>query len=191
MPRLENGRMEHLAQLLFAGKDTYDASRGAGYADDASSFASNARKRANRREVKARVAELQERAAGMAEIDKTFILLWLRDLLEANLADYLEPQGTPGRALSIDDCTPEQILLLNELVRGPKGQIKVKLHDKVAILGLLAKIAGIDRDQTAGALTGIGERLAAALKRVDGSAALDNEVAPSLMLSRDKNGPLD
>lgn len=45
------------------GKDAYDASRGAGYPDDARSFAPNARKRANRRDVKARVAELQERAA--------------------------------------------------------------------------------------------------------------------------------
>jgi hypothetical protein len=163
---LSNPRLEHFAQLVFAGKSADDAARGAGY-PDGTSFSSNARKRSQRRDVRARVAELQARTAEAAVVDKTFILLALKDLLEFNLVDYLDPQGKRGRTIDIDNCTPEQLYRLQEIARDRKGALKLKGYDKVAILALLAKTAGIDRDQTADALTGIGQRLAAAIKRMN------------------------
>jgi hypothetical protein len=179
MARLLNPRMEHVAQLLFTGKSAADASRGAGYPDDGSSFIDNARRRAHRKEVKARVTELQEHAAHAAEIDRTFVLLQLKQLLDANIDDYLDCAGTNGPTLNMKDCTREQIQLLKELACGPKGEFRIRLHDKVAILALLAKTAGLDREQPAQAIMGIGERLAAALKRANESTIQEKCTVPS------------
>jgi hypothetical protein len=172
MPRLNTDRLELVARLLFAGKNVYDASRGAGYPDDASSFAPNARKRANRPDVRARVAELQERAAYAAEVNKTYLLLRLRELLEANIGDYLDEFGN----LNVSQCTHEQKYLLQEIASGPNGQFRIKLHDKIAIIAQMARTAGLDREQRAGVGTGIGigARLAAALKRASESAASED-----------------
>jgi hypothetical protein len=163
--RLLDPRHEHVAQLLFAGKSAEEASIGAGYDPAGTSFASGSRKRANRKDIKARVAELQHRAAEAAGVDKTFILLELKELLAFNLVDYLSPEGTRGRSIDIDNCTPQQLYRLTEIARGPKGQLRLKGHDKVSILAQLAKTAGIDRNETADALTGIGDKLNAALER--------------------------
>jgi hypothetical protein len=175
LARLPNPRMEHVAQLLFVGKSSADASRGAGYPDDGSAFTDNARRRANRRDVKARVAELQERAAHAAEVDRTVVLVALMDLLSFNIDDYLTPVDVDDegnlapRTLDLSRCSRAQLARLSEWVQEQRNggtRTQIKGHDKVAILALLAKTAGIDRGQSADALTGIGDRLDAALKRV-------------------------
>jgi len=161
--------LEHVAQLLFAGKSAADASRGAGYPDDGSAFIDNARRRANRRDVKARVVEFQDNAARAAEIDKTFILIELRDRLEFNLDDYLTPATVDvwgrlvPRKLNLDGVPRHLLGRIKKYSEGKRGGIEAA--DPIAILAQLAKIAGLDRDQTAEAVTGIGERLAAAIKR--------------------------
>jgi hypothetical protein len=58
LPRLKKLRDEHVAQLLFAGKSAEEASIGAGYDPVGSSFASGARKRVNRKDIKACVSDL-------------------------------------------------------------------------------------------------------------------------------------
>ena len=57
--------------------------------------------------MRARVAELQARTAEAAEVDKTLILLALKDLLDFK----------HGRTIDIDNCTPEQLSRLQEIVR--------------------------------------------------------------------------
>jgi hypothetical protein len=105
--------MEHVAQLLFTGKSPADGSRNSGYPDYGGAFIDNARRRANRRDVKAAAADLQERAACAAEVDQTSIPLELRDLLSFNVDDYLtlvqlRSDGTVDRRRRIDIscCTP-------------------------------------------------------------------------------------
>ena len=67
MPVLRKGKHELVAQALAIGKSAVEASRAAGY-PDGSSFAPNARKRAQHPGIRARVAELQERGAELAVI---------------------------------------------------------------------------------------------------------------------------
>lgn len=55
---LTEPRLELLAQALASGKTVIEASKAAGY-KNGSSFASNARKRAQRKDVKGRVREIQ------------------------------------------------------------------------------------------------------------------------------------
>jgi hypothetical protein len=190
MARLSNPRLEHVAQLLFAGKSAADASRGAGYPDDGSAFIDNARRRANRRDVKARVAEMQENAARAAEIDKTFILLELRDRLEFNLDDYLTPAtvdvwGRPvPRKLNLDSVPRHLLRRIKKYTEGKRGGIEGA--DPVAVLAQLAKTAGIDRDQTAEAVTGIGQRLAAAIKRLNLAKTADDGAPAAIPIKRDR-----
>jgi len=67
MPVLRNARHEIVAQELAAGKTAVEASRIAGY-PDGSSFAPNARRRIQRADIRARIAELlTERADRMLD----------------------------------------------------------------------------------------------------------------------------
>jgi hypothetical protein len=68
MPVLRNPRPEVVAQELAAGRSTAEASHEAGY-PAGSSFSSNARKRAQRPGIRARVAEIQTRGAELAAIE--------------------------------------------------------------------------------------------------------------------------
>jgi hypothetical protein len=81
---LTNRRLEVFAQLLAVGKTVYDAAREAGYNANAASFESNARQRYSKPEVKARVAELQQRTADRVadriSIDRAWILAQLQEI---------------------------------------------------------------------------------------------------------------
>lgn len=72
MPVLPNAKHEIVAQQLAAGKSPVEASRIAGY-PEGSSFAPNARKRAQRLGIRMRKAELLEDRAARAEGLKTQI----------------------------------------------------------------------------------------------------------------------
>lgn len=63
MAVLDNARHERIAQLLAANCSAEEASAQAGYDRNKSSFAPNARKRAQRPEIRARVKELQGQVA--------------------------------------------------------------------------------------------------------------------------------
>jgi hypothetical protein len=72
MAALRDRRHEKVAQLLATMKTPEEASREAGYRDG-TSFIDNARKRANRPDIKKRVAELQAREADLVSIDVAWI----------------------------------------------------------------------------------------------------------------------
>jgi len=72
MAALRDRRHEQVAQCLAVMKTPAAASREAGY-KDGTSFEANARKRANRKDIRARVAELQTAQAELVEIDAAWI----------------------------------------------------------------------------------------------------------------------
>lgn len=73
MAALPDRRHERVAQLLAVMKTAAEASAEAGYDTKALSFESNAKKRACRPDIKARVAELQSAIAACAVIDAAWI----------------------------------------------------------------------------------------------------------------------
>lgn len=83
MPVLANAQHERVAQLLATGCSAEDASAQAGFNVKASSFAPNARKRAQRPDIRERVKELQGQVADRL-IDIT--VEWIEQKL-AKIAD--------------------------------------------------------------------------------------------------------
>lgn len=72
MAALRDRRHEKVAQLLALMKTPEEASREAGY-KDGTSFAANARKRAQHPRIRSRVAEIQAKEADLASVDVAWI----------------------------------------------------------------------------------------------------------------------
>lgn len=72
MADLRDRRHEKVARLLAEMKTPEEASREAGY-KDGTSFAANARKRAQRPDIRARVAELQAKEADLVSVNVAWI----------------------------------------------------------------------------------------------------------------------
>ena len=169
MSTLWDAKHEQVAQELFLGKKPAEASRLAGYNDKASSFEANARKRAQRPDIKARVAELQKRAASLAEIDRGYVLAGLKEAAEYNVADYLVfDEHTQQPSFKLRGLPRELLGRLDEVAieRTRYGlKTKIKGHGKIAALQQIARIIGADKDPVAEALSGIGDRLTQAFGR--------------------------
>jgi hypothetical protein len=118
------------------------------------SNADNARRLANQPLVKARLAELSEYSGKLAGIDASWALVQLKRLTEFNVDDYLTPANEAGlRFFDISKASREQLSLLvelamEELTEG-RGELathvrktKIKGHDPIAALSLMARIAG-------------------------------------------------
>src|SRR5215475_7198838 len=127
----------------------------AGFQADQEYLAANARKLANRKEIKARLAELADYAAKLAGIEAGWGQLKLKSLVEANLDDYLTPTDSDGnRYFNIGDVSAEKLALLSEYSQDettetdeddkPRSirKVRVKMHDRIAALRLMAEIAG-------------------------------------------------
>jgi hypothetical protein len=151
-----------LHRRLLAG-DTRGAARTAAYREvvyagknpDDQAIAPNARKLANKKAVKARTQQLADDAAKLAGIDANWALILLRGKAEANLDDYLTPADANGsRFFDLGNVSREKLGRLSELeiedeaVLGKNAddrrirKTKVKLCDSVAVVGLMARIAG-------------------------------------------------
>lgn len=121
----------------------------------------NARRLANHKGVKARVAELASRAAQLASLDAGWAMLHLKGMVESNIDDYLSAPDEEGRRyFAIDTVSREKLGLLAELHQDeeteigdptPDGKtltvrrirkVKVKLPDRIAAIGQMARIAG-------------------------------------------------
>jgi hypothetical protein len=87
---MRDPRHEIVAQAIASGKAAVEASEEAGY-PPGSSFAANARKRAQRLDIKARVAELQAPAEARAEmanaVSREWLLRRLHRIADLDLAD--------------------------------------------------------------------------------------------------------
>lgn len=138
-----------------------------GTAADDAAIAPNARRLANRKDVAARLKELDEYSAKLAGIDSGWALLKLKRLTEDiegfNLDDYLGPANDRGRRYyDLSKVPPEKLRLLSELTiedttitkPGEEGEAdevhhhrKMKLRgpakaDLVSPIALMARIAG-------------------------------------------------
>lgn len=115
-------------------------------------IAANVRKLRNRPEVKARLRELAAYAAKLAGIDAGWAQLKLRDMVEANIDDYLSKADDEGfRYIDLEGVSRDKLGQLVELNQeetkendGERAvrKVRLKLPDKIAALGLMAKIAG-------------------------------------------------
>jgi hypothetical protein len=181
--RLRDPQYEIIAQRVAAGMDVYAANEAAGYDPRARSFKANSRKRVNQPEVRERIGELMMRAAEIAEIDAGYVLYQLNALLAFNVADFLgAPLENGQRVLDVSRADREQLNRVAELGQdvlqrrgrkdGPQSVLRtrVKGYDKVAILGHMARIVGVEKDPMADALVGLGDKLSAALRRAKEAA---------------------
>jgi hypothetical protein len=102
---LKNPRLEIFAQLLALGKPIYEAAREAGYNPDSPSFEANARQRRAKPEVKARIAELQQRTADRAAdkvaIDRAWLLAQLGEIAGYDVSGIEINTGHKLKALEL------------------------------------------------------------------------------------------
>lgn len=96
---LRNSKLEIVAQALAKGKSAEEASTLAGYDTEASSFAPNARKRAQNKGVRARVVEIQQIGAYCAAITAECLII---EAEEARLLAMHD--GLPTAAISAIVC---------------------------------------------------------------------------------------
>lgn len=141
MPVLRNPKLEAVAQELAHDKSDEEASRLAGY-PDGTSFKPNARKRAQRPDVRERVAEL--RAPGVKEAERTAAITAEYVLTKA--ADIVDVK-VPKSKVKVSD----QVAALGLIARviGAMAPDKHALTDKdgndLTIDGLMRAIDGRTR----------------------------------------------
>lgn len=160
MPALWNKKLEIVAQELAAGRSPEEASATAQYPTDASSFKPNARKRAQRKDVVARIAEIRAPAIARAEASAGVTVEWmltkLHDLAEYNADDYLAPCDENGQRFYDLNKVSRAMLgrlseaRISEVTRGRGRNRKrlaqcsaVKGHDPFAAIKLAAQIKGV------------------------------------------------
>lgn len=157
MSALWNQKLEVVAQELAAGKTPLEASEAAGYPSAASSFASNARKRAQRADVRKRVREIRAPAIKRAEDGAGVTSEWMltklykvanpdlgrkktkvSDQIAAmRLAAQIKGLLVPDVALTVNNTVATQI---NNNGNGPRERIA----------GLIDKVAGRETSESAG-----------------------------------------
>lgn len=155
MPPLHNEKHEIFAQEVAKGKTAVDAYEIAGYERNDG----NCVRLKKDPKVKARIREIQGRAAKRAEISVKNVLRELALLGFANMADYMRanPDGDPY--LDFSSLTREQAAALVEVTvedfkegRGKDARdvrrIKFKLADKRAALVDIGRHLGMFKDRT-------------------------------------------
>jgi hypothetical protein len=154
MPALWNAKLEIVAQELAAGKKPEAASRIAGYPTKAKAFAANARKRAVREDVLARIEELRAPGIKAAEeslgITTEYLLAKLDNITNYNIDDYLTAPNKQGtRFLDVSFCPRDllsRIAELNQEVSGGKRKLlrtKIKGYSVIDGIRLMAQIKGL------------------------------------------------
>jgi hypothetical protein len=134
------------------------AMKAAGYEGNNKTLYANAKRLETFPHIKARIAHLMQQAAEMACIDASWAMTTLKQLVDANVLDYLQPDGTIdvkkiARAqaaklaeLSIERGTMRTIGRGRNKKRVEVGaRVKIKLHSKIEAINTLARIAGWGR----------------------------------------------
>lgn len=153
---------------------------------DEQAIAPNVRKLRNRKEVKARLAELADVAAKMAGLDAGLAMLQLKARIwDFNLDDYLSPRGDGfQRFFDISNATREQMGKLSEMTIEEEivdagedtmrkvRKIKLKGHDPASVIGLMARIGGWEAPKKVAPTTPDGQQswnpLTQLLNEIDG-----------------------
>lgn len=100
MSSLRNPKHEIVAQELAAGKTPEQASDLAGYDRSASSFASNARKRAQRKDIRERLKEIQAIGAKCAAVTAESLIFEAEEARRKAMTE----KGGAGAAISAVTC---------------------------------------------------------------------------------------
>lgn len=161
MAKLRNWNHERFAALLaekLVDGALVDAAREAAYREVGfAASRTNARRLANRPEIRERVNELTTRAAELAEIDRAYVLVAFKRIADANLVDVLKGAARrggedilsdPAGFVRYLDTLPRALtdaiasLEFTEKSRTPK----LKLHDKIAALTNIARAIDLFRE---------------------------------------------
>lgn len=94
--------------------------------------------------VTARLAELQEEQRKRSDITKERILKELECVLDANINDYVDFDGTTLRFKSFNDLTEKQLKAIESIKQGKRG-IELKLHGKNWTIERICKMLGFDK----------------------------------------------
>jgi len=151
MPVLKNPKYEKFAQEVAKGKGIEEAYRLAGYEKP---HRQNAHRLMTNDDIKARVAEIQGRAAERAEITAQMVIEELAKIGFANMLDYIRPTDEGDAYVDLSQLTREQAAAISEVTvedfkegRGEFARdvrkIKFKLHDKRAALVDIGKHLGM------------------------------------------------
>lgn len=172
------GGEKHVAAYTAAYRDTIY--KGSNPNDQA--IAPDVRRLRNRKEVKARLAELADYAAKMAGIDAGWAMLQLKArVADFNLDDYLTLRGDGfQRFFDISSASREQLGKLSELTIEEEivdagedtmrkvRKIKLKPYDPASIIGLMARMAGWEAPKKIAAEHDVTDRLAQVMSEIDG-----------------------
>lgn len=143
---LKNPKHEMVAQELAAMRSAEEASATADYDTAASSFAPNARKRAQRKDIRARVIEIQSAAAERAGITAEYLLGKLDDYIQYNLDDYLTKRDKKGQRFVDISNVPRALLGRLAKVRQHISQRSVSTtiegYNAIEAIRLMAQIKG-------------------------------------------------
>jgi hypothetical protein len=159
-PRLEKFAQELAASLndgVAASAAAEAAGRAAGYpiGRSAKTFAANCRKRAQRKDVQARVVELRapgiERAEQSIAITAEYLLAKLDNLTNYNIDDYLTAPDAKGRRFLDVATVPREVLsrlseISQETTTGKKRTVlrtRIKGYSVIDGIRLMAQIKGL------------------------------------------------
>ena len=107
--------------------------------------------------MRERIAEIAARAGELAEVHDAWILARIKQLADSSIADFLlfdadgklvlDNRGRP--IVDLSNAAADQLRTLAVFERDQSGGFKLKLHDPVRYLKLLARNRGLLRDKIA------------------------------------------
>ena len=155
MPQLRNRRHECFAREIAAMAPFASAYASAGYSGDPQWFRYNASRLANKPEVKARIAELQDEFNQSAAIHASYIQQKLLPLIESNVQDfYIVDADGKERLRSISELPRLLAAAVTQIKFNESGGLaEIKLADKNAVATTLLRSVGglVDRSELTGA----------------------------------------
>ena len=153
---LRNPRHEAVAHACVQGMTCREAGLAAGY-KDGPGLKGNISRLCVKPHMRERIAELAAIAGEKAGIEDAWVLSRIKALADSTLASFLL-FGADGRVVldnrgrpivDLSNATPKQFRALAILEYDQSGRLKLKVHDPVRYLELLARNRGLLRDKVA------------------------------------------
>lgn len=94
--------------------------------------------------ITARIGALQTEQKEKSDITKEKILSELGAILNANIKDYVEFDGTTIKFKSFEDLSEKQLKAIESIKQGKNG-IELKLHGKSWTIERICKMLGYDK----------------------------------------------
>lgn len=168
MARLRNPRRERFAVEVASMTPVGRAYALAGFRSAPEWCRPNGAKLSQNPEVAARIAELQNEFRASAALHVEYLQSLLLPAAEANLADFVSDDGADGpRFKKLSELTRAQGAAIQSVTFNDNGSVAdLKLVPKIeAVKGLMTSIGATGVQKHEHSLTGLGDRLDAALTR--------------------------